>query len=100
MGEEKTFEGPRELWTEAELTRENSNLYRVSLEGDEVEWIARPGVNEDDDGVPQPWTALAYAQVTIRARDQDEAAKYALRVNESDGYHTVTEIVYVDEDES
>lgn len=99
MGVERKFEGPRELWQEAELTRENSNLYRVTITGDEVEWVARPGVNEDDDGNPQPWVATAQAQVTLRARDQEEAAKYALRANEEAGYHTVAEVVYVDEDE-
>lgn len=70
-------------------------LWRVVLSGDEVEWVARPGVNENKDGVPQPWTAPARAEVLVRAVSGDYASAKALMDNQD--YHTVESVKKVEE---
>lgn len=75
-------------------------LYKVVLEGDEVEWVHRDadeyfeldksGARKlDDDGNPIPRTVVkpARADVTLRARSDDEAKSIALRHNPD--FHTV-----------
>jgi hypothetical protein len=68
-------------WELAELDDSNSDVYTVVLTGPETEWVARAGVNEDEDGVPQPFTAPAKATVTLRARSSGEAKAAALRTH-------------------
>lgn len=65
-------------------------LYQIEITGDEVTWNARPGVNEDEDGVPQPWTEIARATVTCFGRSEEHAKALALMRNP--GYHTVESI--------
>lgn len=65
-------------------------IYQVVIEGDEVEWVAREGVNLDDDGTPQPWTAKAVATVSCHARSEEHAKMLALRDNPT--YHTITSV--------
>lgn len=67
----------------------NWPLWRVILTGDTVTYVARAGMNLDDDGVPQPWNDLARCEVTLRAPNKDYAKMLALRANEDAGYHTV-----------
>lgn len=76
---------------EARWAEESSwPLWQVEISGDEVEWVARPGVNEDENGVPQPWNAPAVATVTLLAKNEDHAKALALNANPS--YHTVNSV--------
>jgi hypothetical protein len=70
-------------------------LWQVVITGDEVDWVARAGVNVDDDGVAQPWRAAAKATVTLRARNEEHAKALALAA--SPGYHSVESVREVDE---
>lgn len=65
-------------------------VFEVEIEGDETEWAARPGVNLDDDGEPQPWMAKATATVVLHAKSKDHAGALALRANPE--YHTVLKV--------
>lgn len=69
--------------------------WQVVVTGDEVEWVARAGVNLDEDGVPQPWRAPAKATVDVRARNAEHAKALALAA--SPGYHSVESVREVEE---
>lgn len=62
-------------------------LWEVHLSGDETEHVARAGVNLDKQGNPQPYKAVARAQVFTKARSRDEAVARAMNANPS--MHTV-----------
>jgi hypothetical protein len=62
-------------------------VYRVVITGDEVDYVARPGVNEDENGVPQPYVAVARAVCDVQAVNEKVAEARALADNK--GYHTV-----------
>lgn len=69
-------------------------IWEVEIEGPEVEWRARPGVNEDDEGNPQPWNAPAHATVQMHAPSEDFARARALQHNP--GYHKVLSVKTLD----
>lgn len=71
-------------------------LWQVEILGDECEWVARPGVNLDEEGNPQSWVAPAKATVDCRAQSEDQAKMLALQHNP--GYHTVTKVTKRDEE--
>jgi hypothetical protein len=91
-------------WEKAELDASNSDVYRIEMTGDEVEWVARPGVNLKKVGVdpdtgedvlePQPWRDVARGIITIRARSEKEAEVWAIRRHPE--YHTVESILLVE----
>lgn len=65
-------------------------LWEVVMEGDEVEWQARPGVNLNRQGVPRPWKAPAQGRIQLRAPSKDEAVFVARLRNPE--YHTVKSV--------
>lgn len=85
--EQKAFHQAQE---DAWADEQSWPIFQVEIEGDEVEWKARPGVNEDEDGVAQPWNAPAKATVTCHARSAEHAKMLALRDNPT--YHTVNSV--------
>lgn len=60
------------------------------MTGDEVEWVARPGVNLDARGRPQPWRAPARGVIRVSATSKDEAVALAAAANPE--YHTVESV--------
>jgi len=73
-------------------------LFKVVLTGDEVEYVARAGMNENEDGVPQPWRAIARCEVLVRAKNDEHAKALAFRSEVDAGYHTVESVQEVEDE--
>lgn len=85
------------VWEDALLDASNSDLYEVSMVGDDVEWVFRDGPDYyDEDGNPRDGdsaplrVAPAFGIVQLRARSKQEAQAAATRAHPE--YHTVSSV--------
>lgn len=67
-------------------------LFKVVLTGPEIEYKARPGINLNDDGDPEPWVAPARCTCYVQAINEEIAKARALSDNLDLGVDTVESV--------